>query len=447
MPVPDGTELTPSSAQLQAYPNRSLGRLIFLLGLLAAVVALGGYFAWPTIREDYNFRAAQTAARERDFAKARGLLLANLARRPRSAGEHFLLARIARQSAAFDEAGEQLDRCQELEGATARIGLERVLLQVQEGGVTYQAEARLGDYLKQDHADAEQILEALSLGCFTNYRYGTAVTYLTNWLERRPNLAQPYIWRSLAYERLVEYASARNDARHAVALIPESFEARLRLAQTLMLTTEFLEAAAVFRQLYQERPGDATTAMDYAQAMLKLGVPDEAKEATNILDKLAARFPDEPGVLMERGRLALQSGQPEAAEKWLRRAAARAPANYQINYTLLQALQLQGKKAEAEKVQATVKRLSADGIRFNELNDQLKQHPYDLKIRCDIAKLYEDEGSDKDAVEWLRSALKFDPAYPLANQLLAEYYERSGQPALAAPYRRYASGNDPLIQP
>jgi tetratricopeptide (TPR) repeat protein len=414
------------------------GRLA-ALGLLSFISLLligGAYLAWPNFQDEFRFWRAERAARARDFPEARQLVMANLAHRADSARDRFLLARVDRQSGAFDDASEQLDYCQEIEGASARVRLERALLQVQQGSVTHEAEAQLADYLQQGHPDTDYILEALSLGCLTNYRFASAVTYLTRWIDRQPDLAQARIWRSLAYERLVEYALARDDARQALALSPDKFETRLRLAQTLLLATEYEETAPLFAQLYQEHENDPVVAMGYAQAEEKLG---HSEEAAAILDRLVARFPTETAVLLERGRLALQMNQGALAEGWLRSAARLAPANYETQYALLQSLRLQGKTQEALAAQAAVDRLSAAGVRLHDLNEQLKQRPYDIAIRCDIARLYQEQGSDKDALEWLQSAIRMDRAYPLANRLLAEYYERSGQTALAEPYRKFAN--------
>jgi tetratricopeptide (TPR) repeat protein len=127
-----------------------------------------------------------------------------------------------------------------------------------------------------------------------------------------------------------------------------------------------------------------------------------------------------------------------AAERWLGQAAKAAPWDYQTNYTWLLCLKQQGKEAAAREVQEKVHRLETDGARFHELTEQLRQHPYDLSPRCEIARLFLSEGQEREGEGWLKAVLKIDPTYRLANQLLAEYYEKSGQPALALPYRRQA---------
>jgi Tfp pilus assembly protein PilF len=441
--APSQQQHPPQAGKADSVPARVWAVRYLALALALAVFLGAGYFAWLALRTEYNFQSAEKAIQQRDFGLARRYLLANVAHSPNSARERFLLARIARHVGNFEEAEEQLERCQRIEGATSRIALERSLLQVQQGGITYLAEVQLRYDLKQEHPEAEQILEALSLGCLTSYRFGSAVDYLTAWLERSPADHRIYLWRSQAYEHLSDFAAAREDARQAVSLDPDNSESHLRLAQALLRTTEYQEAAEIFGRLSEDGDPNPAVAMGYAQAKAKLGLTEEASQ---LLDKLAAKFPNDPPTLIERGRLALQMGQAAEAERWLRRAVAVAPWDYEINYNLLLSLQAQAKKKEVETVGALVRRLSEDSARFTDLTRQMNQNPYDLYVRCEIGRVYLGEGNDKQAVQWLKSVLKVDASHPLANQLLAEYYERSGQPALAAPHRKYA-GDSPGAGP
>src|SRR5262249_925052 len=142
-------------------------------------------------------------------------------------------------------------------------------------------------------------------------------------------------------------------------------------------------------------------------------------------------------VLLERGKVVL--GDPAAAEPWLRRAAEQAPADYQTQYTLFLCLQRKGDEAGAREVKKKVDQLSADRKRMSEFSEQLKRNPYDLEVRCDLAKVLLDRGEHQEGIRWLKEALKMDPTHRLANKLLADYYEQSGQPGLAAPYRQRAN--------
>jgi Tfp pilus assembly protein PilF len=419
-------------------------RQFVLLGILLLLIGLASYACYRYLRTEAEFRAAREAAETRDFARAQRLLEDYLRDWPQSSRGRFLLARVARQSGLYLLAEKQLDLCQRLEGPTERIAMERTLLQAQQGAISQSLEAQLRRYVEENHPEAKQILEALSQGCLITYRFSAALLYLNEWLEQDPNNAQAYLWRSLAHERVLNFGAAKEDCRQALACEPGRADARLRLGQVLLLTTEYQEAADLLEPLHREQPGNPVAGMALAQALAKL---DRVEEAERLLEELVHQFPDDPAVLLERGRLAVQRGQRAAAERWLAAAAARAPYDYQTNYTLMLCLKQQGKEAAARKVQDQVRRLEADNAQFKEFTERLQQHPYDLVARCEIARIYIREGNSREAIVWLKSALKINPNHRLANRLLAEYYEEDGQPALAAPYRRLAgpAGGEKLL--
>ena len=409
---------------------------IRLILLLVPILTVAAYFELPALRAELRFRAAEKARKRRDFADARGYLLANLAADPRSARDHFLFARVARQSGAFEDAEEQLELCEKWGGASPRVALERTLLSVQQGDFRRHTEVDLLRRIEQGDAESVQILEALSVGCLTNYRYADAHSYLSKWIELTPDDFQAHVWRSMAKDRLSDTPGARADAEQAVALAPTNFSAQLNFGQVLIKLTEFQEAEKVLERLAQHYPRDPLVAIGLAQAK-RVSQP-EGVEAARILDDLLSRFPNDSPVLLERGRLALQMGEAARAEGWLRKAAELAPWEYEVQHALLQSLRQQGKRTDADRVEKTVRRLEEVSHHFQELNEKLKKEPYNLSNHCAIAQLFLEVGNDKDAVRWLQTALKIDSHQPLANRLLADYYDKSGEPRKAARYREAA---------
>jgi tetratricopeptide (TPR) repeat protein len=404
--------------------------------LLVPVVAVAAYLALPVLRAELRFRDAEKARKRRDFADARGYLLANLAADPTSARDHLLFARVARQSGAFEDAEEQLELCQKWEGASPRVAFERMLLSVQQGRFGRVTEIQLRRRIEQGDVESVEILEALSIGCLVNNRFADAHGYLSKWIELAPDDFQAHVWRSMAKERLSDMPGARADAEQAVALAPANFSAQLSLGQILIKLTEFQEAEKVFERLAQRYPRDPLVAVGLAQTKSKLQ-PDGV-EAARILDDILTRFPDDSPVLIERGRLALQLGETARAESWLRKAAELAPWEYEVQYTLLQSLRQQGKLTDADQVEKTVRLLEGASRRLHELDEKLKKEPYNLSNHCAIAQVFLEVGNHKEAVRWLQTALKIDSHQPLANLLLADYYEKSGEPGKATRYREAA---------
>jgi predicted Zn-dependent protease len=398
---------------------------------------VAAFFEAPLLRAELRFRAADSARKRRDFADARGYLLANLAADPTSARDHFLFARVARQSGAFEDAEEQLELCKKWEGASPRVAFERLLLSVQQGRFHRVAEMDLRRRVEQGDVDSVEILEALSVGCLVNNRFADAHGYLSKWIELTPDNFQAHVWRSTAKARLADMPGARADAVQAVALAPASFAAQLNLGQVLMKLTEFQEAEKVFEKLAEHYPRDPLVAMGLAQAKSK--VQPDGIEAAQILDELVTRYPDDSPVLFERGRLALQLGEATRAESWLRKAVELTPSEYEIQYSLLQSLRQQGKLKDADQVEKTVRRLEEASQRLHELDEKLKKEPYNLYHHCAIAQIFLDVGNDKEAVRWLQTALKIDSRQPLANRLLADYYLKRGEADKAARYREAAT--------
>jgi tetratricopeptide (TPR) repeat protein len=405
--------------------------------VLLLIAGGGGYVAYRWFCAERAFRAAVQACTDGQLAEARRHAEASLqlwAGLPRT---HFLLARIARRAERYDEAGQQLDLCQRGEGATERIALERSLLLVQQGSISRITELKLRHYVENDHPDSEEILAALSKGCMVCYLLENARNYLYVWLERRPNQAQALLWRGLVREKLQELDGARDDYQAALDQSAEGsalvqLESRLRLAQLLLLRTDLPQAAPLFEQLHREQPESIPPALGVAQCYGRL---NRTREAVQLLDAFLTRYPADVSLLLERGRLALQMNQAAEAEGWLRKAVALVPWDYTANYTLLLCLTQQRKDAAVRELQERVRRIEEEGARLTQLTDRLKLHPYDLDIRCELAQAFLRHGHDQEALRWLHSALKMNGSYPLANQLLAEYYEGRGEPALAQPYR------------
>jgi Tfp pilus assembly protein PilF len=406
--------------------------MLLIFGGLA-LAGVGCYFAYRYLRAEYYFRAAEKARQERNFSQAHLYLDECLKVWPRSVRVHFLGARIARQAGFYEEAERHLDLCQQLQQQTPEFQLERSLLQVHQGAFSALTETQLRNYVNDQHPASEEILEALSQGCMRTFRLNNAQTYLDLWLQRRPDNVQAWLWLGWVHERMLNAASAKEDYQKAVQLAPENGEAQFHLAQMLLTVGDLQQAEAAFERLRQSQPDNPLVAMGLAQSLSRLG---QTAEARRLLDELVTKFPKEAPVLVERGRLALQTGHADEAEPWLRRAAKLAPRDYQANYTLYLCLKQLGKEAEARERQERVRVIEADVQRLQELTFEVQQHAYDLSRRCEIGQIFLRNGESQQGLDWLKNVLKIDPQHAEANRALAEYYEQHGDPALAARYRQ-----------
>jgi Tfp pilus assembly protein PilF len=411
-----------------------LGRWLLIAALLAITclgLFIGGAYAWA----GYHFRAARKALAQREYLTAWDHLQDSLRVWPRDGATRLLAAQAARRAGLFGEAERQLDQYVRVHGPSEEVTLERVLNQAQQGELPPDREQWLRGRIEAEPEQAVLILEALAQGCIATYRLHHALDYLAAWLEREPDAVPALLSRGWVQERIYWFEQAREDYRRAVALAPNDTEARLRLAQNLGLGGDSREAAEHFEWLRERQPDNPIVVMGLAQAKAKLGAMEEARQ---LLDALALRFPQEAPVLLERGRVALQMGRPEEAEPWLRRAVAAAPYEYQPHYSLVQCLNQLGKVSEARVAQERTDRLEAELQKIDQMTEAIQSHPYDPAPRCEIGKTYLSHQKDALGLHWLRSALRVSADYAPAHAALAEYYERTGQPILAARHRRQA---------
>jgi Tfp pilus assembly protein PilF len=159
-----------------------------------------------------------------------------------------------------------------------------------------------------------------------------------------------------------------------------------------------------------------------------------------LLDELLAEAPDDAAALVERGRLALQTeGDPEKAERLLRQAADQAPQDRLALNLLVQALSQQGKGSEGDVYAARLQHIEQEMKRLEEVYKKMTQSPNDVRLRHEAALICLNNGQDSEALRWLTGALQLDPSYAPAHLSLADYYERTGQSALAAQHRRLAN--------
>src|SRR5262249_40056067 len=143
---------------------------------------------------------------------------------------------------------------------------------------------------------------------------------------------------------------------------PNHFEARLYLA--LALSQESLgEAAEHLKLLHKRDPANDQVRLPLAVWCRTLGQWEEAKQ---LLDEILKDEPDWAPVLVERGLLALDMQEVEAAEHFLRQAHQIAPESPEANLALAGCLRQKGKAEEAEQCLNKYRQLEAEFRRKTE---------------------------------------------------------------------------------
>jgi tetratricopeptide (TPR) repeat protein len=428
-----------SARVLSLFRNRRLLVASLVgLGVLALVASAGvvfSYHAWA----EYHRWQAETAVKRREFDRALANLELCLEVWPRSAETHFLAARAARRAGAYDQAEHHLAVCKRLGWVPEEVALERALVLAQRDDP-----AGLEEYLltcvHKDHPDSVIILEALAKGYIRTYQMRRASDCLDLWLQREPDNVQALAWRGEVNERLDHRTDAVNDYRRALELDPQRDEVRLHLAEALYLLQQPEEAVAHYEQLSRHQPGNPDALLGLARCRHEQGRTDEARQ---LLDRVLTARPHDAGALTERGKMALESGQLPDAETWLRQAVEADSSEREVVYSYWQCLEREGKHEEARPWHERLQRVEADAKRMVAVMHALSAAPRDPELRCEAGQLLLRNGHEDEGLRWLISALEMQPGHRRSHEVLADYFERKGQPEQAAYHRRFAALGPP----
>jgi predicted Zn-dependent protease len=402
---------------------------IALLSLALVLLAVwGGRQGWAL----YHFEAAEKAVAQRQFREAADHLRKCLLVWPDDPETNLLAARTARRAGLLDEAAGRLAACERLPVPTRDLVLESFLLHAQQGRLTAQEEHDLSTLIGQNDPAAPLILEVLAPYYIYQYRLGSALQSLQRWIELQPRAVPAYVWRAQVLQGMGKQADAAKDCRTALDLDPDCDEARLLLANLLVVTQHMDEAAGHFERLRQRQPQDPAVILGLARCRFHAG---QTKEAEQLLQALLDDHPGQVAALRERGHIALETGHAAEAEKWLLEALKGDPHDRDSLQLLYRCLEALDRPDEAARTLEKMKVIDDDLQRLQELVRQVGEMPQNAALRCEAGLICLRNGQEEEALRWLLGALQVDPRHAAAHQALADYYERIGKPDLAAHHR------------
>jgi Tfp pilus assembly protein PilF len=167
----------------------------------------------------------------------------------------------------------------------------------------------------------------------------------------------------------------------------------------------------------------------------------EKEEARRMLEEAVEELSNDSLLLLNLARLDLDEHRPARAEQWLRRVLDADPTDVEARFTLVKALQQQGRRAEADAERARHARESAQLNRFNHL--LRKGLNSNADERCEIGLAFFRARQERLGVYWLNQALQLDPRHERANQALAEHFEKKGDADSARQYRWRSPASQP----
>lgn len=414
-----------------------------LTGLALVLAVLGSGVAGLYLWKQYHLQAARQALDRYAFDEAQHHLDRCLAVPFRDDAVYLLAARTARRRDSYQEAANYLAACQQRQGMTKAVVLERLLLAAQQGELG-EVEASLRGQMGDDDPDSVLVLEALAKGYEVRCWRAEALECLNKLLRLQPENPQALLLRARLREEMnpngepEHETEALRDYEKAIETTP-SFEARLGRAGALYRLGWPSDALLQYEQLRSLGESDAEVILGLARCRYSLGEVDEARR---LFDELLAQHPNHWNTLLERGRLELHAGHPAEAEKWLRRAVELAPrCEMGPLRSLGQCLELQHKDEEARGCFARLGRQQSDLLQVDLLTMQANRDPYNVALRYEIADKLMRMGRERDSVAVLYHVLEQQPQHGPAHAMLADYFERIGKPDLAARHHRAADQN------
>ncbi|MFM8932507.1 MAG: tetratricopeptide repeat protein, partial [Gemmataceae bacterium] len=145
------------------------------------------------------------------------------------------------------------------------------------------------------------------------------------------------------------------------------------------------------------------------------------EDARASLREAVQRHPSNGEGWLELGRLELNTNHPELAEAAFSQVLRINPSDREALFAMAQALERQGKKADAERVRNRQIQVEKDLKATRDAAQKIRENPKDPAPRVEIAGLMLQNGLIQEGGRWLQSALDLDPNHPGARQMANKF--------------------------
>ena len=296
-----------------------------------------------------------------------------------------------------------------------------------------------------------------------------ALAMLNRVLETRPDLAAVHYQLGQVYKAQNSLAFALRHLERAVALEKTHTDARLALADLLLLQGRFEQAEPHLQAVLKESPG-AHAHMGLAEVAKSAYRYDEALEH---LKQAVQLEPDNLQAQIDLGTMALQFGDADLGGRSLRRALELDPDRVDVYAQLARAAVLQNDKTQAIfAYRELLRRSPNDAVACHALGKLLREQgeqneaaevlarasellPHDPMVTLDFAATLGDLGRDEQQKEVLRSAFEVHPNNQELQAALAAVdpdafapsESRSGEPAAPVEFNPWLDTEEEIILP
>ena len=436
---PNGTDVpqepSPPEAVRSAAPRR---RWLLVLGL--AFIAMA---AWPAYRRAESFTLLEQARREMrvdDFAAACQTYAKLAARQASNAEAQYLWGVACRRKEAYEEADRHFDLAQKLGFSGDSLQHQRNMLRFQ-GSADPAAEKYLARLLQAGVADdeAEQVLEALTVGCLNSQRHGEALRHTKEWLNWQPHAVRAYWLRSKARLAIDDFQHAAEDLKLVIAARPRDAAAYRLYADVLFGGYEYEQAYQAYCELERLEPGSVRAILGRGRCAQELGQSEEAKQCLELVLQGAPDAPERAQALMELARIEVDARQPDRARELLEQALAMREDDVTAHTLLASVLARLNRLDEAVKHRDRAQELTRNLVALSQLKQAAIEAPDNPELLWKVGQQYLLCNRPADALGWLEAAVRKTPdAYPVQKSL-ADCWERLKQPGLAEQHRKRAA--------
>jgi predicted Zn-dependent protease len=282
----------------------------------------------------------------------------------------------------------------------------------------------------QRHLDDAEVAKRLALGYVGANRLAEAEPYFARWCEARPEDLEPYKQRIGLWLRWSRLRNAADDARYVLEHEPDNQQLRQQRARWLFIMGRFEEAESECNRVLRTTPNSPW------MLLLQAGLHERQGHLTAaavVSDQLLRDRPTFVEAVVLRASLHLEMDQPGEAIPLLRKALAEpGPHRRAALYDLGRALARTGQTEEAERTLAEARLLhDLESVTESDIRDN-------PNLQARVAEGLLNAGQPEKALGVLTKILQQDPNSTAAHRVLAAYYEKQGQPELAAEHRRRA---------
>src|SRR5271157_1390137 len=181
---------------------------------------------------------------------------------------------------------------------------------------------------------------------FEKEKYPEAAIEFVNAIKIDPSYAEAHHQLAETYLRLQKGQGAYQELTRTVELQPENYQARIELANLLILGHDFPQAQEQTDLLLEKRPNDPVV---HSLVSSLLAGQGNLSGAIEEMQKAIALDPGGWGLYLELAMLQLKTNQPDAAEASFKKVIEVHPAATQAHLLLGTFYQSRSRFAEAEQ--------------------------------------------------------------------------------------------------